>query len=174
MNPSPTTNRSVLLVEDDACTAVLFKNILQREGYTVQHICDGEAAMQVLWQNRFDAVVLDLMMPKLDGVQVLKAMRSLPEHVSTPVIIITAAKLKMVEAEAQRYGAKLFLDKTQTDKLIAGLRQIMAETLPGQSGLRMAPLAPLQADGKPQTAPPAPSEPKPIPGRVGSLFQAKS
>ena len=173
MNPSSPPSRTVLLVEDDACTAVLFKSILQREGFTVQHCLDGESALQILWKTRFDVVVLDLMMPKVDGVQVLKAMRSLPEHITTPVIITTAARLKMIEDEAQRYGVKMFLDKTQTDKLISGLRQIMAEPpAPTVSSLRMAPLGPLLDQKKPQPELPA-AEGQPAANRPGILFPPK-
>jgi CheY-like chemotaxis protein len=175
MNPSSINPRKILLVEDDACTAVLFKSLLTREGYTVQHSTDGEAALQVLWQNRFDAVVLDLMMPKLDGVQVLKAMRSMPDHLSTPVLVLSAAKLKMVEEEALRYGAKMFLDKTQTDKLITTLRQIFSEASgPAGAGLRMAPLAPLQENAKVPATPSGAGDNRVSSNRISSFFTSKS
>jgi two-component system OmpR family response regulator len=130
----------ILLVEDDACTAMLFKSLLQREGYLVQHCLNGEAALQALWAAKFDAVVLDLMMPGMDGMQVLKKMRSLPDHTQTPVVVMTAARLQMVEEEARKHGAKLYLEKTQSDKLVAGLRAILAERTAagGASKLRMA------------------------------------
>jgi CheY-like chemotaxis protein len=132
MNQSPSTPaRTILLVEDDQCTALLLKNILQRDGYQVEHCTNGQAALDRLAESSFDAVVLDLMMPHVDGMQALKQMRTNPLHTFTPVIIITAAKLKMVEDEALKYGARLYLEKTQTDRLLIGLREIMEEKQSG-------------------------------------------
>jgi two-component system alkaline phosphatase synthesis response regulator PhoP len=157
MTQPPPSNSKILIVEDDACAALLFKSVLQREGYAIQHCADGEAALQLLGQEKFDAVVLDLMMPRVDGMQVLKQMRSSVEHALTPVIVITAARLKVLEEAATRYNARFFLDKTQTDKLASCLKEIMAERGANSTGprLRMASPAPL-GDGA--TKAPAPAK----------------
>ena len=134
----------VLVVEDEACAAFLYKSLLQREGYTVQHCADGDAALQALAAERFDAVILDLMMPKTDGMQVLKMMRGSPEHAMTPVIILTAARLKLIEDTAIQFGARLYLEKSQQLELMQGLRQIVAERASLKtSRLRMAPATPV-------------------------------
>src|SRR5258706_4757269 len=97
----------VLIVEDDLCLATLYKHLVQKEGYASVHCADGELALQALSNTKFDAVVLDLMLPKVDGMQVLKAMRTMPGNALTPVIIITAAKLQLVEQEALRFWAPM-------------------------------------------------------------------
>jgi DNA-binding response OmpR family regulator len=137
-NPGPAPGR-VLIVEDDPSTAFIFKRLLQRDGYELSHAADGEAALQELAQKKYDAVILDLMMPKIDGLQVLKRLRLESLNQMVPVIVITAARLRVAEEEALRYGAKLFLDKTQTDQMVEGLRKIMKEraTSPANT-LRMA------------------------------------
>jgi CheY-like chemotaxis protein len=151
------TSANVLVVEDDACVAFLYKNMLQKEGYQVEHCSDGELALQLVAEKKFDAVVLDLMMPKVDGMQVLKAMRSSLQNPLTPVIIVTAAKLQMVEQEAFRCGAKLYLDKTQHPQLLAGLREIMAaRSVSMVNKLRMAPPASVE-EPKPAPIPVAPA-----------------
>lgn len=130
---------TALVVEDDACAAILFKTMLQKEGCQVEVSTDGEAALGLLNKRQYDLVVMDLMMPRVDGMQVLKQMRSMPEHMLTPVIVITAARLKLVEEEASRYGAKLYLDKTQTEKFVAGVRDILkARTSGPPPRLKMA------------------------------------
>jgi CheY-like chemotaxis protein len=144
MNETQSPPPRILIVEDDACTALLFKNLLQKEGYQIQHCADGEAALQILAKEPFDAVVLDLLMPRVDGMQVLKEMRASTDHALTPAVIITAAKMRVLEDVARRYGVKFFLDKTQTDKLRSGLREIMAErTTSSGNKLRLAPPSPL-------------------------------
>ena len=129
----------VLIVEDDPCLSLLYKSILRREGYLTEQTADGEGAIKLLSQEVFDAVVLDLMMPKVDGMQVLKWMRSSPDNALTPLLIITAARLKVLEEEATRFGVRLYLEKNQTDQLITGLREIIAERSSlGPQRLRMA------------------------------------
>jgi CheY-like chemotaxis protein len=144
---------------------MLFKSLLQKEGYDVIHCVDGQAALDAVSREKFDAVVLDLMMPRIDGIQVLKALRSAPTNPLVPVIIITAARLKVVEDEALRFGAKLYLDKTQTAEMLEGLRKIMAERAANTGPtLRMAPLSPIKEVARtPRTSAPAlemsPTEP---------------
>jgi CheY-like chemotaxis protein len=150
ISPIPAADRSsaaptVLLVEDEPCMTHLYTNLLRKEGYTVEHCADGEAALQALEKNRFDAVVLDLMMPKIDGLQVLKTIRTLPRNRLIPVIVVTAARLKVAEDEALRFGAKLYLDKGETAKMIEGLRKIMSERPANHDdSLRMAPLTAIE------------------------------
>src|SRR5512133_2056894 len=101
---SPTSAAGVslklLLVEDDDVSALVLSNLLSREGYQVERCADGTGALQMLERDRFQAVLLDLMMPGLDGMQVLKALRALPAHTFTPVIVVSAVRLELLEEEA--------------------------------------------------------------------------
>jgi DNA-binding response OmpR family regulator len=144
MNEPPDRGPSVLVVEDDACVAFIYRKKLESEGYRVEVCADGEAALRALSEREFDALVLDLMMPKVDGIQVLKDMRISSMNRLTPVIIVTAARLKLVEVEARRLGARFYLDKTETEKLLPSLREVLAEKTSLDGKLRMAPLSPLQ------------------------------
>ena len=180
MNESPSTPaRVLLLVEDDPCTALLLRSMLQKDGYQVEHCADGQAALDRLAGNAFDAVILDLMMPRVDGMEVLKKMRTTPDHAYTPVVIITAARLKLVESEALRYGAKLYLDKTETNKLLEGLREIMADrqTSPSMK-LRMAsgppPLDRKVSPSQVHPAAPSPTANPDPPKGLSRFFRSKS
>ncbi len=168
MNPPASSPFRVLVAEDDACTARLFILLLEKENYQIEQCSDGQTALQMLNQLKFDAVILDLMMPQMDGMQVLKSMRLLPGHYTTPVIIMTAARLKLIEEEANRYGAKRYLDKTQTKELVEALREIQGHQVSAPR-LRMASLA---EEPAPTAAPAAPSSPTPQPKRtgIGRLF----
>lgn len=167
MSDNVTKAPKVLIVEDDACAAFLLKTMLKKDGYQVQHCGDGEAALQMLAGNSFDAVVLDLMMPKVDGMQVLKEMRSNSLHLLTPVILLTAAKLKIIEDQAARYFVRYYLEKTEIPKLREGLRVILSEnSSPEASRLRMAETAPLE-----ENKPAADAEQKPAPSKgLARLF----
>jgi DNA-binding response OmpR family regulator len=133
--------RKILVVEDDACTALLYRKMLQKEDYAVSHCPDGESALATLAGEQFDAVILDFLMPKVDGLQVLKTMRAMDRHVFTPVIIVTAATLETVEGEAARYRARSCLSKAERKELLASLRQIIAERQRVESRLRAVPMA---------------------------------
>jgi CheY-like chemotaxis protein len=171
MSENP-TGRKVLIAEDETCTAFLYRNLLQKEGYEVTHCSDGEAALQALAREKFDAVVLDLMMPTMDGMQVLKSMRCLDEHTFTPVIITTAARLKLVEEEAYRYKARLFLEKTQHQELIDGLKEIMAENATLEATkLRLAPAQPIARQERPTPVSREPLEAAEEPKGFGRFFR---
>jgi CheY-like chemotaxis protein len=167
-----------LVVEDDAVVALLYKEMLGREGYEIQPCGDGATALETLSQEKFDAVVLDLMIPQVDGIQVLKGMRASVKNALTPAIIVTAARLQVVQDEAMRYGAKLFVDKTQIDRVLGALREILAEGVAlGPGKLRLAPLAPIAPQARPQKpaalAVPIDLEESPKPKGLARLFRRR-
>ncbi|MBL9059811.1 MAG: response regulator, partial [Mangrovicoccus sp.] len=82
--------RDVLVVDDDAATRALFRRTLVREGWTVREASDGERALAQIETRRPGLVVLDLMMPNLDGFETLRTIRSRPDLAELPVIIATS------------------------------------------------------------------------------------
>lgn len=159
------------MVEDDPCAAFLLRTMLQKDGYSVQHCADGEMALKTLLETDFDAVVLDLMMPKIDGLQVLKEMRASSRHLLTPVVLLTAAKLKIIEDQAALYRVRLYLEKTEIPRLREALREILAESPnPEATKLRMASSAEV-ADEQPLPSEPARTE---APRGLSRLFGLRS
>lgn len=113
----------LLLAEDEIELANAIGAILSHSGYVTDTVHDGLAALDHLSQNTYDAVVLDIMMPKLDGIEVLKFMRARGDR--TPVIILTAKseiddKVNGLDAGADDYLTKPFSAK----ELLARLRAI--------------------------------------------------
>lgn len=81
----------ILVAEDDASTRMLFKAVLENENYTVFTAENGEAALEVMDKEHIDLVVLDIMMPKLDGYEFTKILRETND--TLPVLMVSAKQL---------------------------------------------------------------------------------
>jgi DNA-binding response OmpR family regulator len=86
-------NRTILFVEDDAVVLTTYRNLLQREGFRIETAQDGLEALKALSQATPDLVVLDLMLPKFDGADVLKFIRADPRLKIVPIIIFSNAQI---------------------------------------------------------------------------------
>lgn len=111
----------LLLAEDEAALSKALKAILERNNYSVDVVCDGRAALDYLEAVDYDGVILDIMMPKVDGITVLKEIRSQGNHV--PVLLLTAKsevddKVLGLDAGANDYLTKPF----HTRELLARIR----------------------------------------------------
>jgi CheY-like chemotaxis protein len=89
------THGTVLIVEDDAPTRELMQRILTKEGWTVSEAENGRVALAQLPQTKPDLVLLDLMMPEMDGFQFIEAIRQRDEWRTLPVIVVTAKELTL-------------------------------------------------------------------------------
>ena len=87
------SNRSILFVEDDAVVLTTYRNPLQREGFRVESAGDGLEALKALSQATPELIVLDLMLPKFDGADVLKFIRADPRLKTIPIIIFSNAQV---------------------------------------------------------------------------------
>lgn len=130
LNSRPLRNNySILLAEDDHHLGLLLKDYLQAEGFNVNLFRDGEAALQALENAKFDLCLLDVMMPKLDGFGLARAIRNKDKKI--PVIFITAKsmkddKLKGYEIGADDYITKPFDEEELVWKIKAFLRRVDA------------------------------------------------
>jgi chemosensory pili system protein ChpA (sensor histidine kinase/response regulator) len=103
----------VLVVDDDATARELVTTALKLEGYETMTAADGVMALEILSRVRFHAVVLDTVMPRMDGLTVLRTLRSDPEGADTPVLVLSglddiAHLERAVEAGASGYVTKPF------------------------------------------------------------------
>ena len=99
----------ILLVEDDKILGQTTKDALCKQGYTVDWLTDGESVRYALQQESFDLVLLDLGLPKILGLDLLKSIRS--AGLTLPVIVITAREATEDKIEALNCGADDFLSE---------------------------------------------------------------
>jgi DNA-binding response OmpR family regulator len=102
---------SVLLVDDSADDSEMYRQFLQRRGYVVAVASDGEEAVTRALNGTFDIVVLDIELPKLDGIQVVTLLRSYTSTSRLPVVTLSAQTGEAVRAAALDAGADLALEK---------------------------------------------------------------
>ena len=106
----------VLVVDDDAATRGMLRRTLTREGWRVGEAANGRRGIALLERSRPALVLLDLMMPEMDGFQVLEAMRREEAWRDIPVVIITAKDLSREEAEWLKGRAETVLQKGLYDR----------------------------------------------------------
>ncbi|KTT55382.1 XRE family transcriptional regulator [Pseudomonas oryzihabitans] len=115
----------VLLVEDDAALAQGIRMALRGEGYTLDWVADGLAAEHALAAERFDLVLLDLGLPRLDGLDLLRHLRSQPDG-QVPVLVLTSRDAKADRIQGLDAGADDYLVKPcDLDELKARLRALI-------------------------------------------------
>lgn len=112
----------VLVVDDERLLVKGLKKSLEQEGFNVAVAYDGEAALDIICGNEFDFIILDLMLPKIDGITLCRRIR---EHSDVPIIMLTAKdgdidKILGLELGADDYMTKPF----NTRELIARMRAI--------------------------------------------------
>ena len=102
---------TLLIVDDDVRISELFAQRLERRGYTVTVVTDGRSALEQIAQSDFDLVLLDILMPETDGIQVLKHLRHLKSRIQLPVIMTTAKDEPQDIIDALRQGANDYVTK---------------------------------------------------------------
>lgn len=107
------TKKKILLVEDDSALALVYKTRLEVEGFDVLHVDNGEDALPNALSYRPDLIVLDVMMPKINGFDVLDLIRTTPETMSMRVILLTALSQAKDKERAEKLGADEYLVKSQ-------------------------------------------------------------
>lgn len=121
----PVHPKRILLVEDDDALASVYQVRLVAEGFEVQRVANGEEALAVAVSFKPDLVLLDVMMPKVSGFDVLDILRNTPETANLKIIMLTALSQDSDKQRAQQLGVDDYLVKSQvviTD-VIAKIKQ---------------------------------------------------
>lgn len=105
--------KKILLVEDDDALAGVYLSRLKLEGFDVQHVANGEDALSAAVAFKPDLIVLDAMMPKINGFDVLDILRNTPETTNVRVIMLTALSQAKDKERAKELGADDYLVKSQ-------------------------------------------------------------
>jgi len=122
----------VLLADDDVELAGMLKEYLEREGFGVATVHDGEAAARLALSGGYQIVVLDVMMPKVDGIEALRQIRQTSR---VPVVMLTARGDDIDRIVGLELGADDYVPKPCTPReLVARLRAILRRAQPGANG----------------------------------------
>lgn len=106
-------NKKILLVEDDDALANVYLMRLQAEGFEVKRVANGEDALAAAKEHKPDLVLLDVMMPKVSGFDVLDILRNTPETANLKIIMLTALSQESDKERAQGLGVDDYLVKSQ-------------------------------------------------------------
>jgi DNA-binding response OmpR family regulator len=122
-----TTAKRILLVEDDVHIADLLRMHLGDEGFAVEHAADGEAGAALLERGNWDALVLDLMLPGVDGLEICRRARAMARY--TPIIITSARSSEVHRILGLELGADDYLAKPfSVLELVARVRALLRRT----------------------------------------------
>lgn len=105
--------KKILLVEDDNSLAQVYKTRLELEGFETKHVDNGESALSTAIEFKPDLILLDAMMPKINGFDVLDILRNTPETMNVHVVMLTALSQPKDKQRADELGADDYLVKSQ-------------------------------------------------------------
>jgi len=107
------TQKKILLVEDDEALASVYKSRLDLEGFSTRGVFNGEEALSAAMEFKPDLILLDAMMPKISGFDVLDILRNTPETAQIRVIMLTALSQPKDKERAESLGVNDYLVKSQ-------------------------------------------------------------
>jgi DNA-binding NtrC family response regulator len=117
--------QQILLVDDEDDVLSMMVDVLREQGYLPVPVSDGEEALELLTSRPVDAVVSDIMMPRLNGMRLLEAVKRGPRQVR--VVLVTGYATRALALEALGRGASCVLEKPFTnDALVTAVRDALA------------------------------------------------
>jgi DNA-binding response OmpR family regulator len=118
-------NNKILVVEDEESLLKLESILLSSKGYSVTGVMDGKAALEEIKKNRPDLVLLDVMLPEMDGFEVCRRIKEEAETAGIPVVMLTAKKSNQDIERGREVGADAYITKpfksTRVIEVIQGL-----------------------------------------------------
>jgi len=130
--------RTLLVIDDDPNVIDMVQQMLSESGFELVSAQDGETGLELIRRERYDAVLLDLMLPGIDGFSVMQELRRNPALASLPVIILTAKDLTPGEAATRRESASRVIQKQQLEAhLLIHELQTVIPALAGASKLKV-------------------------------------
>jgi CheY-like chemotaxis protein len=138
--------KKVLIIEDDPIVAHVYRSRLEKEGFNVDVSPDGQTGYYRLYEMKPDALLLDLMLPKLNGIELLKKIRAVREFEKMPVIVFTNAYVANMIHEAFSAGASGVYNKSSvTPRQII---DVLNTSLGGKPDVGHAPVTPSKTEAK--------------------------
>jgi len=123
-------SKKILIIEDDHFLSSLMKARLEKEGFSIMQAFDGEEAFSLLKQNKPDLIVLDLIMPKVSGFELLENISVDPQISRVPVMVLSNLGQDSDIEKVKRLGATQYFVKVQTsiDDLVVKVKELLKDS----------------------------------------------
>lgn len=119
--------KKILIVDDSETIRITVSDTLQKAGFAVSQAIDGVDGLARLGQEAFDLIILDVNMPRLNGLEMLEKMREDPKNAKTPVVMLTTEAHFALIDRAKKLGARGWMIKpVKPENLIAAAKKITA------------------------------------------------
>jgi CheY-like chemotaxis protein len=117
----------ILVVDDDPLVPDLVRQLLEEDNYRIGHAADGSDALDSIANDQPDLILLDLLMPEMDGFAVIEALQQSPEHGDIPIIVLTAKVLSQEERKMLNTRVAAVIEKQglTREQLLLELRQVL-------------------------------------------------
>lgn len=120
--------QKILIIEDDTYTRELYEEVLKEAGFTTESAVDGEEGLVKAQEGGYSLVLLDIVLPKRDGIEVLKGLKEKPPKAKNgPIVLLTNLAHDPVIKEGMSLGAKAYLIKSDLnpDELVEKVKQFL-------------------------------------------------
>jgi DNA-binding response OmpR family regulator len=118
---------TLLLIEDDVLLTDMYTRKLEHEGFKVIKALNGEAGLRAVYEEDIDLILLDLLLPRIQGIEVLETLKQNEKSKDIPVIALTNLAKEDLKQKAMELGAKEFLIKAQQDpdEVVEAIRRVL-------------------------------------------------
>ncbi len=130
MNPqAPRQNQDILIIEDDSSNRILIADVLRKEGWSVTEADNGQTALEQVARARPALILLDLMMPEMDGFAFMDELRKTESWRSIPIVVVTAMALTEVDQQRLTEQVQQVLQKGHysRDRFLEEIRSLVSQ-----------------------------------------------
>lgn len=125
------TKKTIMVVDDNPDIITIVKTILEGKGYTVFSASSGPELLELLKERKPDLIILDIMMPEMDGLEVLTRLKGMADTATIPVILLTAKVQYEDVLGGYKLGADYYITKPFTStQLVNGINLLLGEGKP--------------------------------------------
>ena len=124
-------NKKILIVEDDQFLREFYQELLTAEGYFIDVAAEGETALQKMWGNEYDLILLDIMLPKKDGLEILNDLKTHPaKSLNVKIVVLTNLGQDSIIKRCFDLGAQGYLIKSalNPDQVLTEIKSHLQKT----------------------------------------------